>query len=118
MNSNKRAKGLVFERQAAKHLLDNGCQIVTTNFNSRMGEIDIICQQQETLVFVEVRFRGQNQYGGAAATVALQKQHKIRRTAMYYLQSHGYNVHHTRIRFDVIAFDTDINHLNWIKNAF
>ncbi|WP_017443755.1 YraN family protein [Gayadomonas joobiniege] len=118
MGTNKRAKGEIFEQRAAQFLVAQGGQIVTRNFNCRMGEIDIICFLEPTLVFVEVRFRGQNRYGGAAATISPQKQNKIKRSAMFYLQSNGYNVAHTRFRFDVIAFDSNIEQLNWIKNAF
>lgn len=111
----------------ARYYLENqGLVFISANFRSRMGEIDLIMQDvaQESLVFVEVRYRKNTQYGGAAITVNQQKQQRLIKTALFYLQKQAPNA---CARFDVVAIEgqlpdtiNDINHsqINWIPNAF
>jgi putative endonuclease len=108
--------GVQAEQLAAAHLQRHGLQLVETNYRCRFGEIDLICRDGKTLVFVEVRLRGSEAFGGAAASITARKQGKIVLAARHYLQ-------HLRdtpaCRFDVVLLrglrDNDIE---WIKDAF
>ena len=81
--------------------------------------------ESNTLVFVEVRYRRSEQFGGAIESVTPAKQKKIRLTAAHYLQSHP-RLQSSNCRFDVIglthassdAFHTTELRFDWIKNAF
>lgn len=86
------------------------------NYLCKLGEIDLIMSVGNTLVFVEVRYRKNNHFGGAAASVTPAKQQKLRRAAHCYLQSKGLNESLQSCRFDLVACEgTDIH---WISNAF
>lgn len=69
---------------------------------------------QHTLVFIEVRQRSSNRFGGALVSVDQRKQQKIILTAQYYLSTHPYD---SPCRFDVVALDND-HHIQWVKDAF
>lgn len=101
---------------ACDYLKQNGLTLIEQNFHGRQGEIDIIMQHLDTLVFVEVRYRKNHDFGGAVASITLQKQHRIRQTALYYMQKQGRELN---ARFDVIAMTgTNEIHIDWIQNAF
>lgn len=109
--------GAAVERQAVVLLKKQRLKILATNFNTKLGEIDIIagCQATRTIVFVEVKYRKHHYFGYANEMVSYSKQIKLFRTAQIYLmqnpQFKSYNY-----RFDVIAKTADS--VEWIKNAF
>ncbi len=103
------------EQQACAYLTKHGLQLVVKNYHCKLGEIDLIMQDQETLVFVEVRYRKQNDYGGGLESVTRGKQRKIIRAAQYYLETS--KKQNYPCRFDVIAYAKD-QKINWIKDAF
>ncbi len=112
----KRQIGDQAENLARTFLEQRGIKLITKNFCCRYGEIDLIMHHDDTLIFIEVRFRSQHHYGFAEETVHHGKQTKIIRTALYYLQTH------TRwsdrpSRFDVIAVDAN-DDIHWIPDAF
>lgn len=109
MNSGAQA-----EDAAARYLQQRGLQLVTRNYRSRFGEIDLILQDQETLVFVEVRMRSGSAFGGAAASVDVHKQSKLVRTAQHYLATLA---HIPPCRFDVVLLSSP-DAIEWVKNAF
>ena len=85
------------------------------NYRSRFGEIDLIMQDGAELVFVEVRLRSSNAFGGAAASITPAKQKKLARTAEDYLMRHGTSP----CRFDAVLLEAlDVRRLQWIRNAF
>lgn len=101
---------------ACEFLTQKGLKLIDKNFHSRQGEIDLIMQQHDTLVFVEVRYRKNHDFGGAVASITAQKQHRIRQTALFYMQKLGREIN---ARFDVIAMTgIDDVHIEWIENAF
>lgn len=112
--------GAITEQVAREYLNDHGLRFITQNFHSYQGEIDLIMQDQDTLVFIEVKYRKAANFGGAISAVSYQKQHKLRRCAAFYLQKSGLNEYNTPCRFDVIALQGKINqlHITWLKNAF
>ncbi len=108
-------QGNLAEHTAATFLQQQGLILLEKNFHSKYGEIDLVMREGDTLVFVEVRLRTSEQFGGAASSITLIKQQKLSRTAEQYLQLHG----DCNCRFDAILMQsTDINAVEWIKNAF
>jgi len=102
------------ERQALNFLLKQGLQLVCKNYRCRTGELDLIMNDQQTLVIIEVRFRQSNKFGGALESITFQKQSRIIAATKHYIMNKKIN---SAIRFDVIAMSGD-QPINWIKNAF
>lgn len=104
------------ERWACEFLQRQGLKLVTQNFRSRLGEIDLIMQDEDALVFVEVRQRSRSDFGGAAASVDSHKQKRLIRAAKYYLAK----LHNMpTCRFDVVLMEDDKgSNAQWIRNAF
>ncbi|MDH5393993.1 MAG: YraN family protein [Gammaproteobacteria bacterium] len=113
----KSQHGKLAENLAQQLLESNQLKLLEKNYHCRYGEIDLIMQDASTLVFVEVRFRKSNQFGGAVESIDQKKQNKIRITAQHYLQKHNSKLN---ARFDVVTLSSlnDNNKINWIKYAF
>ena len=109
----KRAEDL-----AARFLEKRGFSILTRNFRCRGGEIDLVCRDGKTLVFVEVRLRRNVTFGGAAASITLTKQRRIILAAQHYLATHAKA--DSDCRFDCMLLDgtDDDNNIEWIRDAF
>lgn len=109
-------RGAEAEQLAAAFLQRQGLQLVESNYRCRFGEIDLICRDRDALVFVEVRLRGSEAFGGAAASITASKQHKLVLAARHYLLQQRTP---PACRFDVVLLrglrDNDIE---WIRNAF
>ncbi len=115
MKINKNNAGLETEQLAATFLINNGLKLLNQNYHCRFGEIDLIMQDADTIVFVEVRLRSNHQFGDAGASITLQKQAKLIKTAQYFLQSYG----DSACRFDAILMNkVDLEHIQWLRNAF
>lgn len=108
----KQVTGQAAEDAALDYLQKQGLTLLQRNFRCKGGEIDLILQHQDTLVFVEVRKRADARFGGAAASITASKQARLILAAQVFLQR--YRVP-PACRFDVIAFDGA--HLSWLKNA-
>ncbi len=116
---NKRKFGQSIEKLAEDYLKTQGLKPLDNNYADKEGEIDLIMQDQQTIVFVEVRFRKTMAYGGALASISLEKQKRIIKTAKrYLLKKKLYDK--VFCRFDIItAQNTQGNlALNWYQNAF
>jgi putative endonuclease len=96
------AKGKAGEYRAARFLEEAGCRIIERNFRSReAGEIDIIAEDGETLVFVEVKSWATYGLENLEYAVNKRKQKKIVETAKFFLESHR-EYSNNQVRFDVI----------------
>jgi len=107
------------EEIASVYLQGNGLKVVTRNFRSPRGELDIVMEDGETLVFVEVRFRRNQRFGSGAESVDRHKQQRLITSAAYYLQkNHQYSNRPTR--FDVVSISMEANQpsIDWIQDAF
>ncbi|WP_100637159.1 YraN family protein [Marinomonas sp. ef1] len=106
------------EQAAEAFLLKQGLRFVERNFFCRIGEIDLIFLDQNTYVFVEVRFRANNTHGNAAESLGQSKLKKVRNSAALWLQKN--NKVNNASRFDAILFDEKIDsqHLTWLKAVF
>ena len=105
------AVGRDSEARAQRFLQQHGLTLVEKNFRCRGGEIDLIMRDQHMLVFVEVRFRKDQRFGGAAASVGPVKQQRLWRSASTYLMRFP---RLPACRFDLVAIEGD--DLHWIKN--
>jgi len=106
------------ENRALSHLLEQGLTIVERNFRSRRGEIDLVMLDADSLVFVEVRLRNNENFGSAAESVTLKKQLRIIQAARLFLQLKAQWSNHP-CRFDVVAIsDAPKERVDWIKDAF
>ncbi len=108
-------RGRAAEALAGRYLEDQGLAIVQRNYRCRYGEIDLIVRDGATLVFVEVRARRSNAFGGAAASITAAKRDKLRRAALHYLAALGRS---PRCRFDAVLLSGDTNKVEWIRDAF
>lgn len=106
------------EQIALAYLKKNGYRICETNFRCPLGEIDIIAQEKNELVFVEVKTRKSSQLGYPEQAVGAKKQKKLSQLALWYLQRN--KIEDANARFDVIAITLLPcgNEIKLIKNAF
>ncbi len=115
---NKRTQGAIGENLAAEFLEKNGYLILQRNYRFERGEIDLIANDGQELVFVEVKARTSKAFGAAEEAVTPEKQKQIRVVAEGYLFEH--EIENQGCRFDVVA----INYVNGkpiiklIRNAF
>ncbi|MBB3047089.1 putative endonuclease [Litorivivens lipolytica] len=122
--ANRTQFGNFVEEQTCRWLTQQGVHILERNFRCRSGEIDIIGRHRGFLVFIEVRFRRSNRYGGAAASVDARKQLKLAKAAQFFLLRHR-ALQNAACRFDVIAVSgknvqpgSDQLEFDWHRAAF
>ena len=99
------AVGKTGEDLACRELERRGYTIVARRWRQRMGEIDIIARDGDTLVFVEVKARDGRAFGAPAEAVSPVKQRRIAQLASWYVARHG--AADRRCRFDVVSVDVD-----------
>ncbi|HIF49964.1 MAG TPA: YraN family protein [Thiotrichaceae bacterium] len=111
--------GKIAENIAAKYLAKHKVKLLTQNFHSRFGEIDLIALEQEILLFVEVRYRKNENYLAIVETIDRHKCKKILTTSEYYL-SKNKKYQSYQCRYDVITITGVLDKpvIEWIKNAF
>ena len=119
------------EQQALVTLQAQGYVLIVANYHCRYGEIDLIVQKDQDLVFVEVKARSVTQYAQSCETISFAKQKKIMKAALSFLNAQP-QFQECYCRFDVICFDffqqfaKKIQHdfskfpydQQWIENAF
>lgn len=115
------AQGQRYEQQAINFLKAQGMIFIAKNLCCKLGEIDCVMLDDQTLVFVEVRQRSQSFYGDAAASINKQKQHRIKQAANYFLPKLCRHLALKKMpccRFDVLTFDGEDQSLQWLRHAF
>ncbi|MEL5667404.1 YraN family protein [Serratia ureilytica] len=113
---NPRAAGAGYELLARRHLERAGLTLCAANVAVRGGELDLIMRDGATWVFVEVRYRRNDAFGGAAASVTSRKQQRLLHAAAVWLAGRGASFDTSSCRFDVLAITG--SQLEWIPNAF
>jgi len=114
------ASGKIGEDYAAQFLTKKGYRVVARNYRSRFGEIDLIAENKEYIVFAEVKTRDKHYTVSPLEAVTAGKQKKIIKTALFYLQSSKTAL---QPRFDVIGIVTaadpfSVLSVEHIENAF
>ena len=112
---NKREVGSIKEELAAQYLRENGINIREMNFRCRFGEIDIVANDKNNVIFAEVKYRKTASKGHPEEAVNVSKAKTICKVADYYRIRHNLN-DSMQFRFDVIAIEG--NQIRWYKNAF
>lgn len=108
-------KGEAAEQFAAEFLQRQGIKITVRNYRCRFGEIDLIAQDGKTLVFIEVKSRRTEDFGGAAASITRDKRDKLLRAARHYLARLG---NAPPCRFDAVLIRGEPPQIEWLRNAF
>lgn len=103
MTEARQRLGETGEKLACDELLAKGYAIVDRRYRTRHGEIDIVAQDGETIVFVEVKMKSSPECGLAVEAVTRWKQRRVVRMAVDYIARH--DLHARPIRFDVVAID-------------
>ena len=101
----RQSLGITGEDLACAELQRRGYAILDRRYRTRFGEIDIIARDGQTIVFVEVKARLTDDFGGAAAALTGWKQRRIAEMAVDYLSRR--HLHECPCRFDVVAIDFD-----------
>lgn len=119
MKKSRLELGLLGEELASQYIRQRGYRILERNCRSRMGEIDIIARDGETVVFVEVKTRSSDEYGSPADSITKAKQSRLIRSASYYLKRQR---NCPECRFDVVSIitgqDNKPRKIELIKDAF
>lgn len=111
---NKRAIGSAYEQKAILYLMSIGYDIIEHNYYSRFGEIDIIAVDNQTYVFIEVKYRTSHSFGKPYEAVDYNKQKHMMKTAVTYCKK--YKLFNHNLRFDIV--DILVEEVTHYKNAF
>ena len=111
------ARGKNAEARAWHYLQARGLQLLQRNYRSKRGEIDLVMQDTDSLVFVEVRYRRQSQFGSALESVDRRKQSRLIACARHYMQAYPAAASQP-CRFDVVSISGTAGEIEWIRNAF
>ena len=120
MSDSRQTSGRAAEQQALSHLERHGLRLLAQNWACRLGELDLVMLDGDTVVFVEDRYRLHAGWGGALESVDARKRRKVSATAQFFLQQEPRWAKHP-CRFDVVAMCASAQpseRLNWIQNAF
>ena len=107
--------GAQAEALACAHLERAGLRLLTRNYRCPQGEVDLVMDDRDTLVFVEVRYRRSDAFGTPAETVDRRKQARLRAAAGHYLLTHSAD---RACRFDVVAVSGCDARIEWLRDAF
>jgi putative endonuclease len=110
-----RDAGARAEALAAQFLESQGLVVVARNVRSRFGEIDLVARERDTLVFVEVRLRSSDRFGGASASITAKKRAKLAAAAEQYLATLKRT---PACRIDAILLDRlDPARIEWLRDV-
>lgn len=112
----KQRAGAAAEDAAERHLCASGCRVLARNARYREGELDLVVRERDVVVFVEVRLRASERFGGALASVDVYKQKRLARAAQRWLAEH-FGERWPACRFDVVTVDGS-GTIEWIRDAF
>lgn len=114
----RKTTGDAAEALAADYLAAQGLPVIARQFRCRGGELDLVCRQGRTLVFVEVRLRRRADFGGAAASITAAKQARVIHAARVFLAARPW-LATLDARFDCVLLDAlDAARITWLRDAF
>ena len=114
--TNHKIIGNIGEEIAQNYLQRQGCKIIQRNYYSRFGEIDIIAEKDNILLFVEVKYRKNERFALATESITSQKKHNMRLTIETYLQKYPTN---QPLRIDLITIIGQSPYqITWLENIF
>ena len=101
MENASQTLGTIGEELAFHYLSAKGYKMLLRNYESPLGEIDLIAKHRGHLVFIEVKTRSSDEMGLPAESVTFHKRNQIAKSAQYYLKRYG--IHNVPCRFDVVS---------------
>ena len=110
---NTRKIGTAYEEIAANYLRKQGVHIITMNYRISGGEVDLIGEDKENIIFIEVKYRKTASYGEPWEAVSIHKQKKICKVARQYCYSKRIR---KQVRYDIISICGE--EITWFQNAF
>ena len=113
----KQELGQIGEKIASEYLLENNYRIISRNFRTRLGEIDIIAIDKDELVFIEVKSRTTDKYGKPSEAVDYEKIKHILRVAEYYLYVNKIENVYCRIDVIEVIINKEQYYINHIKQC-
>lgn len=110
--------GRLGERIASQYLFSRGFKILEMNFHKRWGELDIVAEDQETLVFVEVKTRMEYDSVSPEESMTHRKINSVKKSALYYKMTHPELPESLRIDFVGIVLDQKLKpiKINHVEN--
>lgn len=112
-------RGRAGEELAERFLVRRGLTVLARNVRCRGGEIDLVCLDRGTVVFVEVRLRSNPRFGGAAASITATKRQRIVLAARWWLAGAGRRHAERPCRFDAVLMNAlDEGAIEWLRGAF
>lgn len=121
MSDSKQKAGNYGEELAVKFLKEKGFEIIERNYRYGKGEIDIIAKDKNELVFFEVKYRNNLEYGSPEYALTKSKQRQVRKISELYIMQKGNELTYENARIDVIAIlnlPNEKPNINHIENAF
>ena len=106
------------EDLARQYLEQHGLTFLEANFKCDIGEIDLVMQDQNCLVFVEVKYRTLEHFASILEQIRPAQCQRIRQVAQLYVIQRRLNEHITPMRFDVVAVVGAVEQLYWLEDAF
>ncbi|NMF87505.1 YraN family protein [Aromatoleum petrolei] len=117
--SRTQARGKAGEELAERFLARRGLSPLARNVRCRGGEVDLVCLDRGTVVFVEVRLRSNPGFGGAAASITATKRRRVVLAARWWLAGAGRRFAERPCRFDAVLMSAlDEATVEWLRGAF
>lgn len=115
----KQLRGQQAEDLACRYLQAQGLRLLVRNYRCKRGELDLIMNHKDSIVFVEVRYRNTLRFGGGVESVDRRKQSRLIACAQHYLQHYKLGAS-VPSRFDVVAVSPaeGQDKVEWIRDAF
>ena len=110
-----RLRGEQAEKDAKQYLQQQGLIFIEQNFHCRRGEIDLVMQDGEEIVFVEVKYRSRSSHGSAVDYFDWRKKQKVESAVAVYMHKKQLNPAIVPHRLDLIAIDNE--RIEWIKQV-
>lgn len=106
------------EEMARAFLVGQGYEVISINWRCRYGELDLVCRNQQIVVFVEVKTRNTSTLETPAEALTHRKQSKLIKSASLFLSQH--KMWHLQSRFDLVSvfFQTHHCQVDHVPNAF
>lgn len=112
---NKKQLGNIAEKKVCLFLQKKGLSLIDMNYHTPFGEVDLIMQDKNEVVFIEVRSRSYQTFGSPIESINKNKQQKVIKSALSYLQKRKW-LDKVNYRFDIVGCSS--TNIEWIKHAF
>ena len=111
--------GQIAENAARRFLERRGLRLLTSNYQCRYGELDLVMSDREFLVIVEIRYRRHTEFMDPVESITRHKRDRIVRATLHFMQRCADYRDHP-VRFDIVGVSGPLDHatVDWIPGAF